>query len=41
MPDVDIKELFAGMQEQMAVTLRLHTGITESVSLNSNLFYVR
>ena len=29
MPDVDIRELFAGMQEQMSVSLRLHTGITE------------
>ena len=29
MPSVDIKELFAGMQDQMSTTLKLHTGITE------------
>jgi len=29
MPDVDIRALFTGMREQMATTLKLHTGITE------------
>ena len=29
MPSVDIRKLFAGMQDQMATTLKLHTGITE------------
>ena len=29
MPDVNLLELFAGMQEQMATTLKLHTKITE------------
>jgi hypothetical protein len=29
MPDVNLIELFAGMQEQMATTLKLHTKVTE------------